>query len=293
MRGLLAKESVSEYHREVFKQTYKTDNGSQPDLNIDHIFMNKGEIEIMKQRTIWLVLIVLIAANLACDAPFNAGTIKGSGNVVTEERNVNDFDSVAMSGFGRVIVTQGDEESLTVETDDNLMQYIETRVSGGTLELGFTDDAERKILDPSDSIIFRLSVIDLTALDISGAAAIEIQKLEADRLDMVLSGAGDVRIDSLTATDLVVTVSGAGDVELTGQVETQEIALRGLGNYDASDLESQDATVRIGGAGSATVWAHDTLDIEIGGAGNVEYYGDPDVTQDISGAGSITSRGDK
>jgi hypothetical protein len=59
-------------------------------------------------------------------------------------------------------------------------------------------------------------VIDLTALDISGAASFEIQGLDADRLEMVLSGAGGVRIDSLTATDLVVTVSGAGDVELAG-----------------------------------------------------------------------------
>ncbi len=247
----------------------------------------------MKQRSIWLTLIVLIAASLACAAPFGVSTVKGSGNIVTEERDVSGFDSVVVSGLGRVIVTQGDEESLTVETDDNLMQYIETQVSGGTLELGFTDDADRKILDPSDSIIFRLSVIDLTALDISGAASFEIQELDADRLEMVLSGAGDVRIDSLTATDLVVTVSGAGDIELAGQVETQEIALRGLGSYDAPDLESQEATVHISGAGSADIWVLDTLDVTISGAGDVDYFGRPAVTQDITGAGSITSRGDK
>ena len=247
----------------------------------------------MKRRSIWLTLIVLIAASLACAVPFDASTVKGSGNVVTEERDVSGFDSVVMSGFGRVIITQGDEESLTVETDDNLMQYIETKVSGGTLELGFTDDVGRKILVPSDSFIFRLSVIDLTALDISGAASFEIQELDADRLEMVLSGAGGVRINSLTAADLVVTVSGAGDIELVGQVETQEVDLRGLGSYDAPDLESQEATVRIGGAGSATIWVRDTLDVTIGGAGDVDYFGSPAVTQDITGAGSITSRGDK
>ena len=248
---------------------------------------------MIKQRLIWLALIVLIAATLACDAPFDVGTIQGSGNVVTEEREVSDFDKVAMSGFGRVIVTQGDSESLTIETDDNLMQYIETQVSGGTLELGFTDDVERKILDPSDSIIFRLGVIDLSALNISGAGSFEVKELGADRFELVLSGAGDVKIDSLAATDLVVTVSGAGGIEMAGQVETQAVTLSGFGSYDAPDLESQDATVQVGGAGSATVWAHDTLDIEIGGAGDVDYFGSPDVTQDISGAGSITSQGDK
>jgi hypothetical protein len=194
-------------------------------------------------------------------------------------------------GFGRVIITQGDEESLTVETDDNLMQYIETEVRGGTLELGFTEDDI--LLRPSKSIIFRLSLIDLTALDSSGAGKFEIGELDADRLEVTLSGAGDIKIDSLTGTDLVVTVNGAGQVELAGQVKTQEITLNGLGNYVAPDLESQTATVRVPGAGSVTVWVLDTLDVTISGAGGVEYYGSPHVTQDISGVGSVTSRGDK
>ena len=246
----------------------------------------------MKRHSMWLALIVLIAASLACAVPsVGIRTIKGSGNVVTEERDVSGFDSVALSGFGEVIITQGDEESLTVETDDNLMQYIETQVRGGTLELGFTDDDI--LLRPSKSIIFRLSVIDLTALDSSGAGKFEIDELDAERLEVTLSGAGDIRIDSLTATDLVVTVSGAGNIEVAGQVKTQQFNLNALGNYNASDLESQAATVRISGAGSASIWVHDTLDVVISGAGNVEYFGSPDVTQDISGVGSVKSRGDK
>ncbi len=246
----------------------------------------------MKRYSMWLALIVLIAASLACAVPsVGIRTIKGSGNVVTEERDVSGFDSVALSGFGKVIITQGDKESLTVETDDNLMQYIETEVRGGTLELGFTGDDI--LLRPSKSIIFRLSVIELTALDSSGAGKFEIDELDADRLEVTLSGAGDIRIDSLTATDLVVTVGGAGNVKVAGEVETQEVNLDGLGNYNAPDLESQAATVRIGGAGSVGIWVHDTLDVVISGAGNVEYYGSPDVTQDISGVGSVKSRGDK
>ena len=246
----------------------------------------------MKRHSMWLALMVLIAASLACAVPsVGIKTIKGSGNVVTEERDVSGFDRVALSAFGEVIITQGDEESLTVETDDNLMQYIETQVRDGTLELGFTDDDI--LLRPSKSIIFRLSVIELTALDSSGAGLFEIDELDADRLEVTLSGAGDIRMSSLTATHLAVTVSGAGNIELAGQVKTQEINLNGLGNYNAPDLESQAATVRISGAGSATIWVYDTLDVTISGAGNVEYFGSPNVTQDISGVGKVTSRGDK
>jgi hypothetical protein len=246
----------------------------------------------MKRHSMWLALMVVMAASLACAVPsIGIRTIKGSGNVVTEERDVSGFDSVALTAFGEVIITQGDKESLTVETDDNLMRYIETEVRGGTLELGFTDDDI--LLRPSKSIIFRLSVLELTALDSSGAGRFEMDELDADHLKITLSGAGDIRMDSLTASDLVVTVSGAGNIELAGQVETQEVNLNGLGNYNASDLESQAATVRISGAGSASIWVHDTLDVTISGAGNVDYYGSPEVSKNISGVGKVTSQGDK
>jgi hypothetical protein len=69
--------------------------------------------------------------------------------------------------------------------------------------------------------------------------------------------------------------------------------MSGFGNYNAPDLQSQTASVRISGAGNAVIWVLDSLDVEISGAGNVEYFGSPEVSKDISGAGKVTSRGDK
>ncbi len=139
----------------------------------------------------------------------------------------------------------------------------------------------------------RLSVVDLIALDSSGAGSFEIDELDTDRLTVTLSGAGDIGIDSLRATDLESQANGAGNIRAAGAVETQEIDLSGFGNYNAPDLESRTASVRISGAGNAVVWVLDTLDVEISGAGNVEYFGSPEVTRDISGAGKVASQGDK
>jgi hypothetical protein len=244
----------------------------------------------MKRHSIGVALIVLVAASLACNIPLTINTVTGSGNVVTEQREVSGFERIALSGAGKVIITQGEKEALTIETDDNLMRYIKTEVRDGTLGLSFTGNV---IPLPSRSLIFRVSVVDLTGLDSSGAGSFEIGRLDTDRLKVTLSGAGNVGIDELKATDLAVAVSGAGNVELAGQVETQEIDLSGLGSYNAPALESRTASVRISGAGNTAIWALDTLDVEISGAGNVEYFGSPKVTQEISGAGKVTSRGDK
>ena len=62
----------------------------------------------MKRHSMWSALIGLIAASLACavpSIPSGLRTIKGSGNVATADRDVSGFDSVALTGFGRVIIT--------------------------------------------------------------------------------------------------------------------------------------------------------------------------------------------
>jgi hypothetical protein len=217
--------------------------------------------------------------------------INGSGDIVKESRDVSGFDKVEFSGFGRVLVTQGNQEFLTIEVDDNLLQYIDTDVAGNTLKIDFDDNIVPR---PTDStIIFELGVIDLSSIVISGAGSFEIEKLTVDELDVTMSGAGKIDIDEIEATELTVVVTGAGNVNISGTVEVQEIRISGVGDFNALDLESQETTVNISGAGDADVWAHDELDITISGAGSVSYYGDPAVSQSVSGLGSINSRGER
>ena len=225
---------------------------------------------------------------VAMDVP---DVIGGSGNVVTEDRPVSDFNRVSLTGVGEVIITQGEEESLTVRADDNIMRYIKTEVKDGTLILGFTDEVKNKHIRPSKRVKFNLSVKDVTGLDISGAGDVNVASLDTDRLEIVVGGAGDVSISSLTAEELVVHLNGAGNIQLAGQVAQQNVEINGFGAYQAAKLESQTAIVGVNGAGSATLWATDTLDVRIPGAGNVTYYGNPDVTKKITGVGTIISRG--
>jgi len=238
-------------------------------------------------------------------------TIKGSGDVITEEREVSDFDRLSLAGAGDVIITQSGKETLTVEADDNLMPYIMSKVRSGTLVLGFTDAVKGKNVRPSKKIRFHLQVKELRGLDLLGAgdilmSSVDAERLEillagagdieassasVDRLEISLAGAGDVRIDSLDAEALVIHLDGAGDVEVAGRVVEQGIFVNGVGNYRAGELESQTTTVEVNGVGDATVWATDTLDVRINGPSTVKYYGSPQVTRNIDRVGRLVSLG--
>ncbi|MBG7610115.1 MAG: DUF2807 domain-containing protein [Anaerolineae bacterium] len=245
----------------------------------------------MKSNKLLLIaLFTLMVLSLACRAtPFFDRTIEGSGNLITESRDVSGFDRVNLSGYGQVIVEVGDEESLTVTTDDNIMPYVRSEVKNNTLVLDFEDKGFDRGYNPSDGITFNLVVKNLSRVDISGAGSMEVNGLETEKLRIDLSGAGALEISSLTADELVIHQSGAGTVVVSGTVKGQELSHSGVGSYHAADLESETAIVEISGAGSATVWATESLDVDISGLGHVVYYGNPRVIQSISGLGNLIS----
>ena len=143
--------------------------------------------------------------------------------------------------------------------------------------------------NPTDGIKFNLVVKDLSRIDISGAGSFNVNEFETQDLLADLSGAGSLEIGNLTATELVVRQSGAGMVFVSGQVKGQELTHSGVGSYHAADLESETAIIDISGAGSATVWATELLDIQISGLGSVIYYGNPRIIQNVSGLGKLVS----
>jgi len=55
--------------------------------------------------------------------------------------------------------------------------------------------------------------------------------------------------------------------------------------------DAMRASVDLRGAGHATVWAVEDLDVAISGLGSVEYYGTPTVKKSVSGLGSVASLG--
>lgn len=216
-----------------------------------------------------LVLLVLGLALSACTIPVRYE--EGSGVMVNEERDVSGFDRVSFEGFGTLIISQGSEESLSIEAEDNIMPRIETRVRAGTLEIGFDTSSWQDVVRPTKSITFTLTVVSLEGLNLSGAGSIKAQDMEARRFD--------------------VGLSGAGSIDITGSAESLEINVSGAGSFDGGEFMAEQVDVNISGAGNATVWATESLDVNISGVGNVSYYGDPQVDETISGLGNLKSLG--
>jgi len=214
----------------------------------------------------------------------------GSRNLISESRAVSGFERVELSGGGSLEIIQDGTESLTIETDDNVMQFITSEVHGGTLYLGM-DFGLRSFL-PS-RLHFTLHVKDLTGISTSGSWEVTSAAIQTGDLSIVISGSGKVIVNALDADELDTTVSGSGELNLSGEAKQQTINISGSGKYLAGELLSQATSVTISGSGNVTVSASETLTVHISGSGDVGYFGSPQVSFDQSGSGNVHGLGDQ
>ncbi len=215
------------------------------------------------------------------------GHVVGSGNVVSEQRDVGDFDEITLSGVGRLHITQTGSESLTIEAEDNILPLLTSEVHGRRLVLGTEPGSH---FSPKKPIRFTLTVKDLSAVRLSGAGNIVIPALGTPSLQLEISGAGNMTVTGLAADSLEVTLSGAGSLTCAGEARDQETRISGAGSYHGEDLASMTARVVISGTGSAHVRVSEQLDARISGVGSIVYSGSPTVRKSVSGVGRISQR---
>jgi hypothetical protein len=250
----------------------------------------------MKERISVIIVFAAAIVLSGCQGMLPGGrgaVVFGSGQVISEPRQVSGFSAVSLSGVGLLTIAQGETESLTVEAEDNLMPLIKTQVKEGTLFILVDKDGRYASMVPTRSINYHLIVKELNRIDLSGAGNVESDNLKNDRMQVNISGAGNVRIKQLQATDITTRLSGAGSMDVAGNVVSQAAEINGVGNYHADGLNSQRAQVSVSGAGGAVLWTQDNLAVTISGAGSVGYYGAPKVAQRIAGVGSVHKLGDK
>lgn len=269
------------------------------------------------RHKIAVLFMIGVLVTLSCRLPFFSAdlpnVIEGSGNVISELREVQDFDRIQLTGAGDVFITQEGVELVTVEADDNLLPYIETEVRAGNLMLGYSDEVMDRSIRPSQTIKFYVSLKELNTLEISGAVDVYSESLNIERLkvevdgssdltfdqltleqfDIEVNGSSDILVEELTAQDVDVTINGSADINLSGITYEQNINIDGSCNYFAADLNSQLGNVAIDGQGEVTIWAVNILDVHIPGTGTVRYYGDPVISFSDPGQGELEALGDK
>lgn len=230
--------------------------------------------------------LLVAACALAFAAPFglaHADTVTGSGKVQKQARQVGHFTGVALALPGTVELHIGNTESVTVETDDNLLPLVETVVEDGTLRLR-TARKDTNLRTRNLKIVVTARAIDRLAL--GGSGSIEADPLRGARLEFAIGGSGTLNVKAVEADNVAVKLGGSGDLRVGGgTARNLSVSIAGSGNVEMGKVKTSSASVRVAGSGDATIWVQDSLDATVAGSGDVNYYGDPRVSQSVLGSG--------
>jgi hypothetical protein len=196
--------------------------------------------------------------------PVGAADVQGSGVLARESRDVRGVARVRLHGVGHLIIEQGPAEALTITADDNILPLVTAEVYGDELVLGTMSG--RTFASPNN-IVFALTVADLDALAVLGAAGAEIRGLDADRL--------------------AIHLDGAAAVTASGRAAEQDVILSGVATYDARALDSGLVRLDVAGVSGAAVRVRERLEGRVDGQSTVEYIGQPVVAVEVAGGASV------
>lgn len=271
------------------------------------------------KKFLWIITTLAVVAaaclvSLVCFAKPLLGKhiIKASGNIITKEIPIPEFNAINASRAVKVVLTeQGDK--IRIEADDNLMAWVIVEPEEG--ELRVTVDRQIKSINNAHvTVTIPVQGRTFRALRASSAAEIRGKEVELKGADLLVK-AGSCSIDASSAADIDLTIkaatcnieassaanvradiksksctaeaSSAAEITLNGLTEYFESGSSSAGEVDASELTAQRADVTASSGSKTSVNCTESLKASASSGAGIHYTGDCQVEASKSSGGSI------
>lgn len=241
---------------------------------------------MMMKAFISILALFIIGTNL--NAQVFTKNIKGNGKLITENRNLSDYDKIDVAGSFEVKLVKGKEGAISINADENLMEYIETDVENGHLKI---QPKKGYQLKSTKTIEITVSFEMIDAISLAGSGNVRsTDVLNAEDLNLNLAGSGEINLP-VSTKNLTSHIAGSGNIKLSGNSDVFRCDIAGSGNLEGDDLKATASHINIAGSGNVKIHAVSEIHANIVGSGDVIYTGNPAIEKSKSiGSGSIRKK---
>ena len=211
----------------------------------------------------------------------------GSGNIITEKRTTGNFKGISASSGFDVELKAGPVTEVIVESDDNIMKYIETTVSGDILKIGIENmhnlsDAHLKVY---------ITAPEITSIRASsGADVVSRDVLKNNgRLSFNASSSATIVTD-IDAPEVEANASSGASITLRGKTKNYHAEASSGANLKTDDLLTENTVVNVSSGAKANVRASVKLRANASSGADIQYYGAANVDKTVSSGGSIEKK---
>lgn len=219
----------------------------------------------MKTRILQTIVIIL---TIVISSPIKA-QVKGSGEITKRSLQLEEFTAVEAGGAQEVILMNGEEFSVVIETNDNLHEYISYEIKNQKLRFKYNK------IKKYDEMKFYISAPLFEEISVSGASEVKSPEiLKGKSLRLFASGASEVKLN-LEYDNLITKLSGASEVKLKGKVNSHIVEASGASEINAKELHTETSVVSGSGASECFVNAVSSLTYTVSGGSSIQYVEKP------------------
>lgn len=240
-------------------------------------------------KNLFLIAITLLFINSANAQWWGGKKIKGNGKMTTVTRTTSDYNKISCAGSFDYKLIAGNEGKITIEGEENLLEYIITEVKGDKLVVKTKNNVNLRT-SYGKGITVTIPFEDIEAVGLAGSGDLwNDDTIKANTFDASLSGSGDVVLNVET-TEISGSISGSGDLTLKGNTNYLKASVAGSGDFHGFGLQANHTEVSVAGSGDARVVSNESLKARVAGSGDIEYKGNPEKEDTkVSGSGSISN----
>ncbi len=188
-----------------------------------------------------------------------------------------------VGGIASVKFVQGNEDSVVIEADDNIQEYLQADVHNNSLEIGLCGNGSLRINTP---IVYYISLKSLEKITLSGSVAFYGSGITSEELQLKLSGSTNFN-SAVQTKQLSIKMSGSSRIKVSGETQHQSLKMSGSSRYDGERLKSKEGAVSASGASEVMIAVEDVLHIDVSGVVSVRYLGSPVLRVSKSGCASV------
>lgn len=168
---------------------------------------------------------------------------KGNGNIIKKDfpgSNLYKIDNISQAN---IIITQSENENLTVETDENILQYFEYKDKDG-IEISLRGNG----ISPTKLNVY-IKVKELRKIENTGSGNItSTNAITGKSFKLEQTGSGNVEL-TLSAKEFKAEVTGSGNSRINADAEFCDVEHTGSGNVLFKNF-NEKANIKIENTGS-------------------------------------------
>ncbi len=238
----------------------------------------------MKTKLFSLLFASCVLFLFSCDVMDNH--VVPTNKVTTTQATFIDYDMIDASSAFTVYVTFSDEEeSIEIEANDNLHQFIEVKKENNILKIGLDRNVH---IRGKSTLIAYITTKNISDYMASGASRIIVEnRIEAIDAHIYLSGASTFS-GKLAVDQLNVDLSGASHLDISGLANDLGVEASGASIIRDYGLETSTLEADLSGASNMYVTVDEGIDVEASGSSVLHYKGSAVITrQNLSDASAI------